>query len=114
MEQETATINQTSLQQRIEERARQKLLKALYDATEKEKSIVDFIGENTYEPRLNVRDVSHRQYSGREKFQIANEFSQAVFDKLLPKYISNVTDEWLKNQLYDQPRWPDCSLFIKE
>lgn len=94
-------MEQTTLQQRIEERAIRRLLKDLLDACEKEKSISNFINihrdkDELFPTKLDVQ-IHYSQYSNpHNQIKIGNEYSQKVFDTLLPKYITLVTDEILQ------------------
>lgn len=92
-------MEQTTLQQRIEERARRKLLKDLYDAANKEREIAFLIdGCDTpmgmWDKKLNVTE-RYDTYNHKTGIRINNDYSQIVFDALLPKYIQLVTDEIL-------------------
>lgn len=94
-------MQQTTLQQRINERAEKKLLQDLRDATNKEQEVARLVNrgkqigeELLYTPRLEVKD--HYGYSNHTEIRMYNDYSQKVFDLLLPFYIKDVTDEILR------------------
>lgn len=93
----------TTLQQRIEERAKERLLKDLYDAAQKEASIANLVNAldgnvpndlHVWQKKLSVRELYGGSYS-KAGIIIENEYSQKIFDTLLPKYIAETTDELL-------------------
>lgn len=89
-------MEQTTLQQRIEERAKEKLLKDLLDAYMKEQSIKSFINNSDlFKAQLDVRHYYGRSHS-RDTIEINGEFTEKIFNALLPKYIRQVTDEILQ------------------
>lgn len=90
-------MEQTTLQQRIEERAKKRLLKDLFDAANKEAEISFLIGTEYYPRKLNVISYydTYATAGQKEKILIKDEFSQKVFDSLLPDYITQITDEIL-------------------
>lgn len=94
-------MEQTTLQQRINERATKRLLKDLEDATNKEVEIARLINihrdkPDKYPTKLDARNHFSEYGNPKNQTKIYNEYTQEVFDTLLPKYISIVTDEILQ------------------
>ena len=89
-------MEKTALEKRIEERATKRLLSALYDAYQKEQSLVYLIGKEHYESKLLLYDRDKEIY-------LKNDFTKEAFERLLPKYISIVTDELLSK--VDEMQW---------
>lgn len=88
-------MEQTTLQQRIEERAKEKLLQDLKTASNKEWEIQKMLGEANYNRQIRVDEIYPDRYRKGE-IRLANDFTNALFGKLLAKYISDVTDEILQ------------------
>lgn len=86
-------MEQTTFQQRIEERAKNRLMKDLFAASEKLHDVGNFIGHD-FVPLLNV--TSHYGYDHKIDYVLRNEGSKEIFNKLLPNYIRMVTDEILQ------------------
>lgn len=89
-------MEQTTLQQRIEERAEEQLLQDLKEIADKEFTVSNFIGRELYPQRLNIHTVYPQYGDGKERILIKNEFTQTVFEAALPRYIKNVTDDILR------------------
>jgi hypothetical protein len=87
-------MEQTTLQQRIEERAKTRLLKDLLDASNKEKEIAQQFGSDNFTPQLDV--YFYYPTYGNGYIKLKNEFAQSLFEKLTPTYIKIVTDEILQ------------------
>lgn len=87
-------MDQTTLQQRIEAKAAQKLLRDLLTATEKQAEIISMLGEENFPRVLNARTCY--DYQNRSRIELHSVKTQEVFDSLLPKYISLVTDDILE------------------
>lgn len=88
-------MEQTTLQQRIEERAHKRLLNLLHNIAIKEEEIANTLGKENYEQRLHV--TSHYyQHMGGYDISLVNDFAKDLFKKLLPNYIRLVTDELLQ------------------
>lgn len=83
-------MEQTTFQQRIEEKAKQRLLKDMYEWSEKLDQVEKAIGH-----RFDILDVS-RRYGYNHNYEYHIREGQHIFDKLLPEYIGQVTDEILK------------------
>lgn len=88
-------MEQTTFQKRIEEKARRRLLKDLLKASDKLNNEIGYLIEYDFKPILDVSE-HYNSWDNQTRTRINNESSQAIFDKLLPKYISQVTDEILK------------------
>lgn len=88
-------MEQTTLQQRIEARAALRLYKDLLEATNKEKEIERLINNSAlFEAKLDARE--HFDYSNRREIKLYNDITKKIFAELLPKYISDITDEILQ------------------
>lgn len=85
-------MEQIILQQRIEERAKQRLLKDLLTASNHEYGIINIVGDENYKRTIMVRELFGKYEKG---IKIEGEATQALFDKLLPRYIVKITDEIL-------------------
>jgi hypothetical protein len=85
----TIIMEQTTLQQRIEERAKQNLLKDLLNASNDENVIMQKFGRDNYRPQIEA-NVHYNE------IRLYNEYTKQLFEKLLPKYITMVTDEILQ------------------
>ena len=86
-------MEQTTLQQRIEERAKQKLLKDLYDYAQREASVANYCGAR-FKPQLSMTMYYGNSYA-KDEYRITNDFTQQIFDEKLPVYIERITDEIL-------------------
>jgi len=89
-------MEQTTLQQRIEERAKQRLLKDLLEAANKEREISALVGKERFPCKLAIRSYYSSYSTPRDQIIIDDEFSQNIFNSLLPNYISTVTEEILR------------------
>lgn len=93
-------MEQTTFQQRIEERAMQRLEKDLLKWSNDLHSIAYAIGR---EDLKQILYASSRYDSYNNKSYIVIHHGQEIFDKLLPQYIAQVTDEIL--QKVDEIDW---------
>lgn len=84
-------MEQTTFQKRIEEKAKQRLLTDLYNASVKLDQVGSLIGHD-FSKTLKVD--AYTNYSYKTEYNL--KYGQEIFDKLLPRYISNVTEEILK------------------
>jgi hypothetical protein len=84
----------TTLQQRIEERAKQRLLQDLLQASEYLKMAASIIGKPLHDI-LNVGSY-YSNYEHKTEIRLKNDAAQEIFNKLLPKYIGIITDEILQ------------------
>lgn len=96
-------MEQTTLQQRIEERATNKLLLTLKQAHDKELEIVSLLGVDgknyqIYKPLLSVTLHNRANHYGEryDRITLHNDYTKELFNKLLPQYITLVTDEILR------------------
>lgn len=89
-------MEQTTLQKRIEQRADKKLREDLLKAANMQKQIQYIVGEENYAGILYVRDRSYAAYPSDKLPGIENTKTQDIYDKLLPRYIREVTDEILR------------------
>lgn len=95
-------MGKTELEKKIEERATKKLLLDLRDAYEKEQSLANLIGKEYYDTKLEV----FNRYSScgrKEEILLKNDFTEGVFERLLPSYVATVTDELLSK--VDEIQW---------
>jgi transcription termination factor NusB len=83
----------TTLQDRIKERATQRLLKDLLQASEKLQQVDSLIG-GELRNKLDVR--IHYSYRNKEEINLYGDSANEIFDRLLPNYVRMVTDEILK------------------
>jgi hypothetical protein len=82
-------MENVTFQQRIEEKAKARLLKDLWEASQKLQDVGSLIGH-----KFDMLYVRQYYDSSRTEYKI--EQGQHIFNSLLPKYISQVTDEILK------------------
>lgn len=92
-------MEQTTFQKRIEEKAKQRLLKDLKIATDNLLAAERITGISFGKDTLRVKE--YYNYSNRSELKI--DSGQEIFDSLLPKYITAVTDEIL--QKVDEIDW---------
>lgn len=85
-----------TLQQLIEERAKQRLLKDLYDARNKQEQIIFLIGKEDFPAVIEMREYYSEYQTPKTQIQITGEKTQEIFKRLLPKYVSDVTNEILQ------------------
>jgi hypothetical protein len=88
-------MDQSTFQKRIEERAKQKLLKDLLKTCNDEISIMHTLGSTHYRPQLAARG-HFNSYNNTTSIILDNDYTRELFDKLLPKYIESITDEILQ------------------
>jgi len=89
-------MEQVTLQLRIEEKAKQRLLQDLKIATDKQGEIIALVGKENFPEILTFREQYHSYSTPRTKIAYVNdEANNKIFDSLLPKYIAFVTDELL-------------------
>jgi len=86
----------TTLQQRIEERAKSQLLKDLKIATDKQADIISLVGKDNFPEILGFRERYDSYQVPRTQIVFTNdEKNNKIFNELLPLYITRVTDELL-------------------
>lgn len=86
-------MEQSFLQQRIEERAKNKLLNDLVEAANKEAEISNIFRDH-FKPQLHA--AWYFPSYGNKYIKLYNDLTQQLFDKMLPEYIQQVTDEILR------------------
>jgi len=88
-------MEQTTLQQRIEERAAWNLRNHLLTAYQKQCEIVSLIGKDNFPEILDVREMYASRYR-KEDIKFGNVKTEEIFNSMLPNFIKNETDELLK------------------
>lgn len=87
-------MEQTTLQQRIEQRAAIALKNDLMAAYNLQTQIRNLLGEENYPSVIDVKDRSYMKY-GDKSPEPYNERAQKIYETLLPAYVSKITDEIL-------------------
>jgi len=87
-------MEQTTLQQCIEERAAKRLLEDLYSACEKQNEIIAIIGQENFPKTLRV-SKTYNSYNHKTQIELKDTKAEEIYKSLLPKYITMVTDEVL-------------------
>ena len=83
-------MENVTFQQRIEEKAKARLLKDLYDSSKQLEEVGSLIGH-----KFDILLVTaYQNFSYKTEYNIVK--GKEIFERLLPKYISQVTDEILK------------------
>lgn len=90
-------MEQTTFQRRIERKAEQRLLKDMYQWSQKLQEVEQAIGHD-FDILYVTEDYN---YSNRLEYNIRK--GKEIFDRLLPQYITKVTDEIL--QKVDEIDW---------
>lgn len=88
-------MEQTFLQQRIEERAKNRLKKDLVEATEKEMEVASRFGQELFKPQLDAR-WHYSSYDSHKEIRFYNDKTKELFDQMLPRYVQMITDEILQ------------------
>jgi hypothetical protein len=87
-------MENNTFQKRIEEKASTRLLNDLLGASIELNRVGDLIGHD-FKPLLNVSS-RYMSYSNKNEVSLLNDSSKEIFNQLLPRYISSVTDEILR------------------
>jgi hypothetical protein len=91
-------MEQTTLQYRIEERAKRRLEKDLLKAADKQQELIGLIGKNHFPEVLNVYSYydEYAEAGNKQQIVMKGDKTKEIFDSLLPNYIRMVTDEILE------------------